>query len=81
VAVGVIALVAIGYFMWRQRKLTLNLREQVQLLAGRGNEVPKDPRLEYSGVPPYHDHERYELGRFRGETAELPVENGRMSGR
>jgi hypothetical protein len=78
--VGVIVLVAFAYLIWWNRKSTMKLREQVQMLAGRGNEVQKDPRFEPFGLAPYHDQERYELGVPGRGTAELPAEDERMRG-
>lgn len=89
ITLGVIVLVAFGYLTWRDRKSTMKLREQVQMLAERGNEVQNDLRYEQSGVKPfhdpgaapYHDQGRYELGGIGSQTAELPVEDQRIRGR
>jgi hypothetical protein len=83
VVVGVIVIVAFGYLIWRNQKTTMKLREQVQMLADRGNEVQKDPRFEPFGIAPYHDQVRYELGGIRNQnkTAELPAEDQRMRGK
>jgi hypothetical protein len=83
VVVGVIVIVAFGYLIWRNQKSTMKLREQVQLLAGRGNEVQKDPQFEPSGIAPYHDQVRYELGGIENQNraSELPAEDQRMRGK
>jgi hypothetical protein len=77
VTLGVIVLAAFAYLTWRNRKSTMMLREQVQMLTGQGNGVQEDPRYKPSGVEPYHDQERHELGGLWNQTAELPVENER----
>jgi hypothetical protein len=79
--VGVIVIVAFGYLIWRNQKSTMKLKEQVQMLASRGNEVQKDPRFEPSGIAPYQDQERYELEGIENGTAELPVKDQRMGWR
>jgi hypothetical protein len=78
VTLGVIVLAAFGYLTWRNRKSTMMLREQVQMLTGRGYDVQSVPLYEESGSKPYQDQERYELGGIGGGTAELPTEDQTM---
>jgi hypothetical protein len=75
--VGVIVIVAFGYLIWRNQKTTMKLREQVQMLAVRGNEVQKGPQFEPSGIAPYHYQVSHELGGIgdQNRTAELPAED------